>query len=106
MGKGMRYTPEFCQKAVGLLVESRESHSSETRALAQVAGDLGVAPGTLRRWRSQADGAAAARSAQDAQAALEELKRLRGEVVELRRANEILTTASVFFAARLGPARP
>ena len=61
MGKGMRYTPEFREKAVGLLAESRDSHSSETRALAQVAGNLGVAPETLRRWRNQADGAADAR---------------------------------------------
>ena len=106
MGKGMRYTPEFREKAVRLLAESRDSHSSETRALAQVARNLGVAPETLRRWRNQADGAAAAQSAQDAQATLEELKRLRKEVAELRRANDILTTASAFFAARPDPARP
>ena len=82
MGKGVRYTPEFREKAVRLLAESRDSHSSETRALAQVAGNLGVAPETLRRWRNQADGAAAAQSAQDAQATLEELRRLRKEVAE------------------------
>ena len=106
MGKGMRYTPEFREKAVGLLAESRDSHSSETRALAQVARNLGVAPETLRRRRNQADGAAAAQSAQDAQATLEELERLRKEVAELRRANDILTTASAFFAARPDPTRP
>ena len=100
MGKGMRYTPEFREKAVGLLAESRDSHSSGTRALAQVAGNLGVAPETLRRRRNQADGAAAA------QATLEELKRLRKEVAELRGANDILTTASAFFAARPDPTRP
>lgn len=61
MGKGVRYTPEFREKAVGLLAESRDSRSSETRALAQVAGNLGVAPETLRRWRNQAGGAADAR---------------------------------------------
>ena len=31
MGKGVRYTPEFREKTVGLLAESRDSHSSETR---------------------------------------------------------------------------
>lgn len=31
--------------------------------------------------------------------------RLRAEVAELRKANEILTTASAFFAARLDPTR-
>lgn len=106
MGKGVRYTPEFREKAVGLLAESRDSHSSETRALAQAARNLGVAPETLRRWRNQADGAAAAQSAQDAQATLEELRRLRKEVAELCGANDILTTASAFFAARPDPTRP
>ena len=106
MGKGVRYAPEFREKAVRLLAESRDSHSSETRALAQVAGNLGVAPETLRRWRNQADGAAAAQSAQDAQATLEEPRRLRREVAEPRGANGILTTASAFFAARLDPTRP
>ncbi len=61
MGKGVRYAPEFREKAVRLLAESRDSHSSETRALAQVARNLGVAPETLRRRRNQADGAADAR---------------------------------------------
>ena len=40
MGKGVRYTPEFREKAVGLPAESRDSHSSETRALAQAARNL------------------------------------------------------------------
>ena len=34
-----------------------------------------------------------------------ELKRLRAENAKLRRANEILTTASAFFAARIDPTR-
>ena len=101
MGKGVRYTPEFREKAVGLLAESRDSHSSETRALAQVAGNLGVAPETLRRWRNQADGAAAAQSAQDAQATPEELKRLRKEVAEPRGANDILTVFVQWNCGRL-----
>ena len=106
MGKGSRYTSEFRDKAVRLLAESRGSYSSETRALAQVAKDLGVSPETLRRWRNQADETAAAQSAESAQATLEELKRLRAEVAQLRRTNEILATASAFFASRLDPTRP
>jgi transposase len=35
----------------------------------------------------------------------EELKALRGEVRELRRANDILKSASAFFAAELDPRR-
>ena len=47
----------------------------------------------------------AAETRQSAEEAMAELRKLRAEVAELRRANEILTTASAFFAARLDPAR-
>jgi transposase-like protein len=36
----------------------------------------------------------------------EEIKALRKEVAQLRRANEILKSASVFFAGELDPHRP
>ena len=85
MAKGTRYTPEFKAKAVRLLTESRGSHPSETKAIEQVAKEPGVAPETR----------------QSAEDAMVELKSLRAEVAQLRRANEILTTASAFFAARL-----
>ena len=102
MARGIRYTREFQEKALRLLGESRANHSSETKALASVSQSLGIAPETLRRWRNRADRTVTAQSARDAQAAAE-LKRLRAEVAELRKANEILTTASAFFAARLDP---
>ena len=60
MAKGTRYTPEFKAKAVRLLTESRGSYSSETKAIEQVAKDLGVAPETLRRWRNKTDATVAA----------------------------------------------
>lgn len=96
MAKGTRYTPEFKAKAVRLLTESRGSYSSETKAIEQVAKDLGVAPETLRRWRSKTDATVAAETKQSAEDAMAELKSLRAEVARLRRANEILTTASAF----------
>ncbi len=104
MARGIRYTREFQDKALRLLGESRANHSSETKALASVSQSLGMAPETLRRWRNRADRTVTAQSARDAQAAAE-LKRLRAEVAELRKANEILTTASAFFVARLDPTR-
>ena len=105
MAKGARYTPEFKTKAVRLLTESRSSYSSETKAIEQVAKDLGVAPETLRRWRNAQDATVAAETRQSAEDAMAELKKLRAENAELRRANGILTTASAFFAARLDPTR-
>ena len=103
MAKGTRYTPEFKAKAVRLLTESRGSYSSETKAIEQVARDLGVAPETLRRWRNKTDATVAAETRQSAEDAMAELRSLRAEVARLRRANEILTTASAFFR---GAARP
>ena len=101
MAKGTRYTPEFRAKAVRLLAESWSSYSSETKAVEQVAKDLGMASESLRRRRGRSDATAAAETKRSAQEAMAELKRLRAENTELRRANEILTTASAFFAARL-----
>lgn len=101
--KGTRYTPEFRAKAVRLLTESRSSYSSETKAIEQVAKDPGIAPESLRRWRNEADATVAAETRQSAEEAMAELRKLRAEVAELRRANEILTTASAFFR---GEARP
>ena len=105
MAKGTRYTPEFRAKAVRLLTESRSSYSSETKAIEQVSKDLGIAPESLRRWRNQSDATVAEETRQPAEDAMAELRRLRVENAELRRANEILTTASAFFAARLDPTR-
>ena len=105
MAKGTRYTPEFKAKAVRLLTESRSSYSSETNAIGAVAKDLGIAPETLRRWRNQMDTTVAAETRQPAEDAMAELRKLRAENAELRRANEILTTASAFFVARLDPTR-
>ena len=96
----MRYTKEFRDRAVRLLAESRENYSSETQALAGVAKSLGISMESLRRWRAKADDQSSAGPQESV-----ELKRLRKEVVELRRANEILSSASAFFASRLDPTR-
>ena len=105
MAKGTRYTPEFKAKAVRLLAESRSSYSSETNAISAVAKDLGIAPESLRRWRNQSDATVAARTRQPAAAPIAAQNNLPPEHAQSRRANEILTTASAFFAARLDPTR-
>ena len=95
-----RYTKEFRDRAVRLLADSRENYSSETQALAGVAKDLGVSMESLRRWRTQADDRGSAGTQESG-----ELRKLRRENAELRRANEILSSASAFFASRLDPTR-
>lgn len=105
MAKGARYTPEFRAKAVRLLTESRSSYSSETKAIEQVAKDPRMASESLRRRHGRSDATAAAETKRSAQEAMAELKRPRAENTELRRANEISTTASAFSAAGLDPTR-
>jgi len=75
------------------------------RPIAQVAKDLGVGSESLRGWVRQAQADAGERAEQLTSVEGEELKMLRGEVKELRRANEILKAASVFFACELDPSR-
>lgn len=80
-------------------------HTSETNAISAVAKDPGIAPESLRRWCNQSDAMVAEETRQSAEDAMAELRRLQVENAELRRANEILTTASAFFAAGLDPTR-
>lgn len=54
---------------------------------------------------TESRGSYSSETKQSAGGAMAELKSLRAEVAQLRRANGILTTASAFSAARLDPAR-
>jgi len=95
-----RYTNEMRERAVRMVAEVRPEHPHETAALRHVSGLLGMNVETLRLWvhRAQVDaGVRPGTTSEDA----EEIKRLKREVAELRRANEILKSASVFFAKEL-----
>jgi transposase len=71
---------------------------SQVKARQEVGELLGINPSTLRNWirRDLGEGVTASAGTERAD---EELARLRRENVQLRRANEILKTASAFFAA-------
>ena len=99
MSTQKRYPEELRERAVRLMFESG-------RPVAQVAKDLGVGPESLRSWVRQAEADAGERADRLTSGEREELKHLRGEIKELRRANEILKAASVFFAKELDPTRP
>jgi len=97
MARPRKYSPELRERAIRLAIDSG-------RPIAQVAGDLGMHPETLRVWvrHAQADAAGAggspARLTSDERERLKELER---ENRDLRRANQILKDASVFFAKEL-----
>ncbi|MEV7190041.1 transposase [Kitasatospora sp. NPDC093102] len=74
---------------------------STGRPVAHVARDLGIHPEALRSWVRQAEADAGERDDRLTTAERDELKELRKEVAELRRANETLKAASVFFAQEI-----
>lgn len=67
----------------------------------EVAPRLGIANETLRRWVNQEQVDAGQRPGVTTEESVE-IRRLKRENSELRRANEILKTASAFFAAEQG----
>ncbi len=75
-----------------------EGDISQRAAREEVGQLLGVNPSTLRNWirRELGEGVTPPVAAGETDA---EVARLRKEVAQLRRANEILKTASAFFAA-------
>ena len=94
-----KYPDELRERAVRLVFESG-------RPIAHVAKDLGIKYESLRLWVRQAEADAGGRPDLLTSSERERLKSLEREVRELRRANEILKSASVFFAKELDPPRP
>jgi transposase len=99
-GSPRRYSPELKERAVRLVLQLREETGESHGTVKRVADQLDVGVESLRSWVKQAEidgGVRPGTSTADA----EELKELRQEVKELRRANAILKSASSFFAAEL-----
>jgi transposase len=96
-----RYPVELRERAVRMVAEVRPDYESEWAAMTQVATLLGVGtPETIRKWCRQAEIDGGTRPGVTTEESAE-LKRLKRENAELKRANAILRSASVFFAAEL-----
>jgi transposase len=98
MPRGVRYPQELLDRGVRLALESG-------RPVAHVAADLGINSEVLRKRVRQAEIDTGRREGLSSEER-EEIKALRKENYELRRANEILKAASVFFARELDSDRP
>jgi transposase len=98
MARPRKYPDELRERAVRLVFESR-------RPIAHVAQDLGIHKEALRQWVRQAEADTGRRRDLLTSEEREELKKLRRENFELRRANAILKDASVYFAQGLDPTR-
>ena len=99
MSRPRKYPEELLERGVRLALESG-------RPIAHVAADLGVHSETLRKRVRQAEADAGLRPDLPTSQEREEIRRLRQENFELRRANEILKSATVSFAKELDPDRP
>jgi len=100
-----RYPAEFRDRAVRMVFEAEPHCGSQWEAIGSVAEKLGPTPETVRKWvrRAEIDEGKRPGLTTDERQRLKDLER---ENRELRRANEILKTASAFFAAELdGPRR-
>jgi transposase len=84
-----------------MVAEVRPEYPSDWPAICAVASRLGIGSAeTLRKWVRQAEVDAGTRPGVTSEESAE-IKRLKRENAELRRANEILKAASAFFAAEL-----
>jgi transposase len=96
-----RYPGELRERAVRMVAEIAGQHESEWAAMGEVARLLGIGTAeTVRKWVRQAEVDGGRRSGTTTEES-SELKRLRRENAELKRANAILKAASTFFAAEL-----
>jgi transposase len=96
-----QYPRELRERAVRLVIEHRGEYETEYAAIRSIAAKLSIATAeTLRQWVRQAEVDAGQRPGVTSEECAE-IKRLRRENAELRRANEILKAASAFFAAEL-----
>jgi transposase-like protein len=80
-----------------MVFDHAPEHPSQWATIRSVGEKLGIRTESLRRWVRQAERDVGTRPGLTT-TEREELKRLQREVVELKRANEILKKAAAFFA--------
>jgi len=99
MPRARKYPEELVDRGVRLVLESG-------RPIAHIAAELGLPPETLRKKVRQTEADQGLRSDMPTSQEREQIKELKRENAELRRANEILRAASLFFASELDESRP
>lgn len=98
--RSKRYPPELRERGVRMVFEHQHEYPSQWKAICTISEQLGVHRESLRVWvrRAEVDDGRRPGLTSDERARLKDLER---ENRELRRANEILKSASVFFATEL-----
>ncbi|WP_428985507.1 IS3 family transposase [Streptomyces globosus] len=104
MARPSRYPLELRRRAVRMVAEVRGDYPNETAALQAVTDKLGIGSReTLRNWLKQHEGDAGTRPGTTTEESAQ-IKAMRKEIAELKRANEILKAAAKFLRGRARPA--
>jgi transposase-like protein len=99
-----KYPAEVHDRAVRMALDRLNDYPSVWAACQALAPKLDVGAETLRKWIVQAQVDAGERVGPTSEE-LDEIKKLKNEVRDLKEANEILKAASIFFARELDPRR-
>ena len=97
MSKNNKFSPEVRERAVRLVQEHRDEYASQWAAVQSIAPKIGCSAYTLLKWVQRTEVDSGVRPGVTTEES-ERIKVLEREVKELRRANEILKSASAFFA--------
>jgi transposase len=97
MNQSKKFSPEIRERAVRMVQEHRGEYPSLWAAIESIAPKIGCVPQTLLDWVKRAEIDAGSRPGTTT-TEMQRIKDLERENKELRRANEILRTASAFFA--------
>ena len=95
--KSNKFSPEVRERAVRLVQEHRGEYPSLWAAVESIAPKIGCVPQTLLEWVKREEVEGGQRDGLTT-SERERIRALEREVKELRRANDILKTASAFFA--------
>ena len=96
MKKSNKFSLEVRERAVCMVQEHRGEYPSLWAAIESIAPKIGCVPQTLNEWVKRVEVDTGVRDGVTT-AETRRVKELEREVKELRRANEILKLASVFF---------
>jgi len=97
-----KYPAEVHDRAVRMALDRLNDYPSMWAACQTLAPKLNIGAETLRKWIVQAQVDTGDRVGPTSQE-LDEIRKLKAEVRDLREVNEILKAASIFFARELDP---
>jgi transposase len=95
-----RYPPELKERATRMVRDLRREDPNDQGVITRVSRQLGVGTESLRRWVKQAEIVDGVRGGLTTEKR-KELSELRKENRDLKRSNDILQAAAIFFGAEL-----